>query len=154
MRATAALLLTGLLAAPAAAIDSLSGVWEGKFTCGSTTATYTTKGSKTAATLFVEDLGGGTGRARFNNATVYPIPIGIVSGADAPISARIAGVMCGFTPDGGGAVLQGLAKVKSGSEKGTLTGELIHYGVGSVGICRFKVKRTGPLEAPIGVCPP
>jgi hypothetical protein len=154
MRATAALLLTGLLAAPAAAIDSLSGVWEGKFTCETTTAASTTKGAKAPATLFIEDLGGGTGRARFNNATVLPVPIGIVSGADAPTSGRIAGVMCGFTPDGGGAVLQGLAKVKSGSDKGTLTGELIQYGVGSVGICRFKVKRAGPLKTPVGVCPP
>jgi hypothetical protein len=154
MRATAVLLLTGLLAAPAAAIDSLSGVWEGKFTCESTTATTTSKGGKTAATLFIEDLGGGTGRARFNNATVFPVPIGIVSGADVPTSARIVGVMCGFTPDGGGSVLQGLAKVKSGSDKGTLSGELITYGPSSVGICRFKVKRTGPLANPVGVCPP
>lgn len=154
MRATAVLLLTGVLAAPAAAIDSLSGVWEGKFTCESTTATTTSKGWKSPATLFIEDLGGGAGRARFNNATVFPVPIGIVSGADAPTSARIAGVMCGFTPDGGGAILQGLAKVKSGSEKGTLSGELIQYGVGSVSVCRFKVKRTEPLGTPVGNCPP
>jgi hypothetical protein len=154
MRATAVLLLTGLLAAPAAGIDSLSGVWEGKFTCESTTETSTTKGTKTTATLFVEDLGGGTGRAKFSNAMLLPIPVGIVSGADAPTSARIAGVICGFTPDAGGFVLQGLAKVKSGSEKGTLSGELIEYGVGLVSLCRFKVKRTGPLEAPIGPCPP
>jgi hypothetical protein len=154
MRAAVPFLLTGFLAVPAAGIDSLSGVWEGKFTCESTTAASTTKGSKTAATLFLEDLGGGTGRARFNNATVLPVPIGIVSGADAPTSARIAGVMCGFTPDGGGSILQGLAKVKSGSDKGTLSGELITYGPSSVGICRFKVKRTGPLESPLGNCPP
>jgi hypothetical protein len=154
MRATAVLLLTGLVAPPAAGIDSLSGVWEGKFTCESTTTATTNKGAKAPATLFLEDLGGGTGRARFNNATVLPVPIGIVSGADVPTSARIAGVMCGFTPDGGGSILQGLAKVKSGSEKGTLSGELITYGPGSVGICRFKVKRTGPLESPVGACPP
>ena len=154
MRATAVLLLAGLLAAPAAGIDSLSGVWEGKFTCESTTPTATTKGTKTTATLFLEDLGGGTGRARFSNAMLLPIPIGIVSGTDAPTSARIAGVMCGFTPDGGGFFLQGLSKVKSGSETGTLTGELIEYGVNFVSVCRFKVKRTGPLEAPIGPCPP
>ena len=85
---------------------------------------------------------------------MFPVPIAIVSGTDAPTSGRIAGVMCGFTPDGGGSILQGLAKVKSGSEKGTLSGELIQYGVGAIGVCRFKVKRTGPLESPIGNCPP
>jgi hypothetical protein len=153
-----ALLLLGLAARPAAAIDDLSGVWEGKFTCGSTSDAATSVRDKADATLYLEDLGSGSGRARFNNATVFPIPVTIVSGTDKPTLGRIAGVMCGFAPDTGGFLLHGLARVASGSDKGTLSGELIAYGGGvaphGVSICRFKVKRTGPLGAPVGDCPP
>jgi hypothetical protein len=155
---SSALLLAWLVAAPAGAIDSLSGVWEGKFTCDSTSPTDTSVRQKADATLYVEDLGNGSGRARFNNATILPVPITVVSGADAPTSGRIAGVMCGFSADTGGALIQGLAKVKAGSEKGAMTGELIQFGGGvaphAVSVCRFKVKRVGPLETPIGDCPP
>jgi hypothetical protein len=152
------MLLAGLAAAtPAGAIDSLSGVWTGKFSCGSTTATTTSK-QKVDATLFVEDLGDGTGNVRVTNASLLPFPVKIVSGADRPTEGRLAGVVCDFDPVAGGLVVQGLAKVKSGSEKGAMTGQLIDYSVGaggvSVSVCSFKLKRTGPLESPVGACPP
>jgi len=153
----AALLALVPIADPARAIDDLSGVWTGTFTCGSTTETTTEPKGTADATLYLEDFADGSGRARFNNATVYVLPVTIVSGADKPDEARLVGVMCGFDQDTGGSLIQGLAKVKSGSDAGTMTGELVTYGGGVaphlVSVCRFKVKRTGPLEAPLGDCP-
>ena len=152
-----AVFLLVAIAPQARAIDDLSGVWTGAFTCGVTSETFTEPKAKADATLHVEDLGNGNGRARFNNATVSVVPVTIVSGADEPAQARLAGVMCGFTADTGGSLIQGLAKVKPGSQKGTIKGELVTYGGGGaplISVCGFKVKRTGPLEAPLGDCPP
>ena len=148
-----------LAASPAAAIDSMTGVWRGKFVCASTNETTTEPRQKADATIFVEDLGGGASRVRVNNLFVLPIPSTIVSGADAQEQARIAGVGCGFNADTGGLVLQASAKIKPGSPKGTMTGEFITFGGGVaihlVSVCRFKVKREATtLETPIGDCPP
>jgi hypothetical protein len=147
-------LLIAIAASPAAAIDDLSGVWEGKFSCDATSPTTTSLRDKPDATLYLEDRGDGTGRARFNNVTVFPIPVTIVSGADKPGLGRLAGVMCGFDADTGGILVQGRASLKPGSEKGTLTGEVISFVAQQVSICRFKVKRRGPLPGPVGDCPP
>jgi hypothetical protein len=153
-----AALATALIAAPASAIDSLSGIWRGKFTCGSTSPTGTSPSTKADATISVEDLGGGSGRIRINNLLIVPITVTIVSGTDKPEQGRVAGVNCGFDADTGGTLIQSLAKVKAGSDKGAMTGEVITFGGGvaphAVTVCRFKVKRAEPLAAPIGDCPP
>jgi hypothetical protein len=156
---TSALLGVALAASPAAAVDSLTGVWRGKLFCESTNETTTEPRQKADATLFVEDLGGGASRVRVNNLFVFPIPSTIVSGADVPERARLAGVGCGFNADTGGLVLQASAKIKPGSPKGTMTGEFITFAGGVathlVSVCRFKVKREETtLETPIGDCPP
>jgi hypothetical protein len=154
-----ALLGAALAASPAAAVDSLTGVWRGKLVCVSTNDTTTEPRQKADATVFVEDLGGGAARVRVNNLFVLPIPSTIVSGADVPERARIAGVGCGFDADAGGLVLQASAKVKPDSPKGTMTGEFINFAGGVaphfVSICTFKVKREETtLATPIGDCPP
>jgi hypothetical protein len=157
IRSAVTTFLIALAAFPAAAIDDLSGVWEGKFTCDATTPTNSSLRGKSDATLYLEDRGDGSGRARFNNATILPVPVTVVSGTDKPGLGRLAGVMCGFDANTGGILVQGRASLKPGSEKGTLTGELISFDGGvapHVSICRFKVKRTGPLAAPVGDCPP
>jgi hypothetical protein len=149
----AAFLVAASVGVPAHAIDSLTGVWEGKFTCDATSDTATSR-SKADATFRFVDAGTGAGTAAINNLFVNPIPITIVSGADKPDRARVAGVGCGFNPDVGGLVLEASVKIKPGSEKGTMTGAVLTYNgaLHTVTVCRFKVKRTAIKAPKIGAC--
>src|SRR5262245_10023832 len=92
----AALVLAAAIASPAAAIDSLTGVWRGKQTCEGATPAATAKGDKAEMTIFLEDHGDGTGGVRVNNAIAETMPIAIVSGADKPEQAYLMGFTCDF----------------------------------------------------------
>src|SRR5262245_14673144 len=119
-----ALLFAAMAASPAAAIDAITGVWEGKFTCDAT-AGATTSHSKAVATFFFDDRGSGKGVLRISNVTLESIPIRVVSGADALDRARVAGTACSFDPATGGIVVEASLRIRPGSEKGTMTGEVI-----------------------------
>ena len=151
------MMIAALLAAsPAGALDDLTGLYSGKFTCEATTDSESSSTS-VENTLYLDDAGGGNAFAYINDTLLY-FRASVVSAPEKPDEGRVGGPDCNVSPSDGGSFIQAVVKAKSGSDKASLKGEFITTRVGGsphvVQVCRFNLKRTTTtLPAPITNCP-
>jgi hypothetical protein len=139
-------------ASPAAAIDNVTGTYEGKMTCRQIASGATTK-VKQDVTVDV-----------FEGKSNIGVDVGSVSTAIGGVlvedtaktdRAKLVGVECGVTfLNTAGGVLHADVVIKPGSDKGTIKGTLIVMDefapLGS--LCTFTAKRTSTAEPDIEPC--
>jgi len=148
----AALALLVLLGArPAAALESLTGTWEGKISCdaidGGTVAHFSAP-----ATVYFDD--GGAGLMGIGIQTSTNFFARYVVDAARPDQAVIQASSCDFDTDTvEGTVLRGEVKTKAGSTSASFSGTLIVLdGPGATTTeCTLKLKRVS-LAAPMPIC--
>jgi hypothetical protein len=146
-----------LSAAPARALESLSGAWTGKLSCKGSAAGNATK-SKRDLTLRIVDGEGVQMTVAADGAVIgETVRVFLAEDAAKTDRGRFAGVSCDLDAFS----LQGLsisadAVVKTGSGKGSLKGTL--YRVSPMGVvledCTFSAKRTDALPPKIEFCLP
>jgi hypothetical protein len=143
-----------LVAAPASALEDLTGVYVGTLDCAWTNDEESTRGTF-GAELHVDDDGAG-------NAHLYSVNSGfafrasVVSPSATPTRGRVGGPACNLLASTGGYVVHATAETKAG--KASLRGEFILLRVGAsehlVQVCRFVLRRSPtPLPEPIPGCP-
>src|SRR5262245_7998499 len=111
------LLVSAILAlAPlrAAALDDLTGTYEGKLSCEGANGTENFRSSSDIA-VFVDDANDGSAFLYVNNIGYFHVAI--VSPSGAPDSGRLGGPSCGFTFAAGGQLFQAAVRAKDGSDK-------------------------------------
>ena len=133
-----------LAAVPASAIDPLTGVYEGKYSCkGSNNGTPT----KAKGDLTLGILEGDTVLA---NLTEDAVQVGIfpellhIEETAKDDRSKVAGGDCGLLNVGRGIALHGDVSIKAGNEKGTIKGTYIRMGEkpNRIDLCTFTVKRS------------
>jgi hypothetical protein len=144
-----------LLAAPssAAALENLSGVYQGKLSCRTLDAGVAGK-EKVPFTLGIVDDGAGGVDAHSQQLppTFYGF---VVADAGKPQRAVLSFVQCGLEDTQlAGAAIHAEARTKAGSPKATLTGTVIRMQKSSpaAAICHFRVKRVDPNPPPLPLC--
>jgi hypothetical protein len=153
----AALLAVTLAASPSAAIDDISGEWIGKRSCDITNFTGSAHFNQDVV-LYVDQLK----KSDVDSAFAYldppgfPLRLVVTFGASKGTRARVAGHACDFSEATGGYVFHASANIKSGSDKGAMTGKLIDYHIGQfefVTVCHLKLRRIrSTIDAPLS-CP-
>jgi|GEM_PF-4594105 len=144
------------LAAPAEAIDDVTGTYEGTITCREIAGGVAAKTKRDVVVEVVE------GKAPFASVDVTadgtPIATAVLGllAEDAAKSDRgkVAGIECGFDfLDREGATFHADVLIEPGSEKGTLKGTLLDMDdeLGIAAICTFKAKRTS-TKADVTLC--
>jgi hypothetical protein len=146
-----------LSAAPARAVESLSGTWTGKLSCKGTAAGNATK-SKRDLTLRIVDGEGVQISVLADGAVIgETVRVFLAEDAEKTDRGRIAGVSCdldAFSLEG--LSLSAEVVVKAPSGKGSLKGAL--YRLEPMGTvledCTFSAKRTDALPPKIEFCLP
>lgn len=141
-------------AAPAAAIGSLTGTYEGSMSCASTTDVESSR-SKVPAGFYVDDNGGGNVFIYVNNTLqLFRTAVVAPGGAD---QGQLGGPACAISPATGGWTLRAAAKSKPGSTNASMKGEIAIFAVGasphSVQVCRFSVQRVSTDDPNLTACP-
>jgi hypothetical protein len=140
-------------AAPAAAIDSVTGTYEGKMTCRQIASGATTKVKQDVVVGIFE------GTSNFIGVDVGDVSTAIggilVEDTAKADRAKLVGVECGVSYlNTVGGVLHADVVIKPGSDKGTLKGTLIVMDelapLGS--LCTFTAKRTSTAEPVVDQC--
>jgi hypothetical protein len=150
------LLASALLgAAPAAAIGSLTGTYEGSMSCESATDAESSR-NKLPAGFFVDDNGGGNVFLYVNNTLqVFRTAVVAPGGGD---QGQLGGPACAISPSTGGMTIRATVKAKPGATSASMKGEMVIFGVGasthSVGVCRFSVQRVSTEDPDLTACPP
>ena len=144
-----------LAAVPASAIDPLTGVYEGKYSCKGSNNGAPTKG-KGDATLGIFEDGAILANLAEDGSQVgiFPEMLHIEETAKADRS-KLAGGDCGLLNVGRGIALHGDVVIKTGSEKGTIKGTYIRMGEkpNRIDLCTFTVKRTSTTAPKLANCP-
>ena len=150
-------LATGLAlaAVPALAIDSLTGTYEGKFSCKGSNAGAPTK-AKGDATVAISE-----GVSILANVSENGTPVGgtfellHIEETAKDDRSKIAGADCGLLNVGRGVALQGDVVIKTGGEKGTIKGTYIRMGEkpNRIDLCTFNAKRTAIADPEVQGCP-
>ena len=144
-------------ATAAAAIDNVTGTYEGKVTCQKIEGGVASK-TKADVVVEVEEGKGGFASA---DVIVDGTPIAtallgfLAEDAAKTDRARIAAIECGFDFfDKEGATFHAEIAIKAGSEKGSLKGTLLDMddAVGLAGVCTFKAKRTSTAVPDVTLC--
>jgi hypothetical protein len=113
-----------LAAAPASAVESLSGTWEGTLKCQTLDSGTTTK-TKVDQTVAIEDLGE-EGVVLNLQSTKGLFNGFVVADGKKPQNGILSAAGCGFNqPDLEGGVLQLEVKTKAGDVKASLKGDLL-----------------------------
>jgi hypothetical protein len=150
---SATLLCSVLSAAPALAVESLTGTWEGSLKCQTLDSGTTTK-SKVDQSVVISDLG--VEGIRVHLVSTKGIFEGyVVADGKKPANGQISTVSCFFNdPDRAGGVLQADVKTKAGDEKASLKGELLLMDEenGIIESCSLSVKRVSLEGAAIPIC--
>jgi hypothetical protein len=150
---TAALVLS---AAPARAIDSLSGTYEGKASCKGISGGDATK-VKTGLTIRIVEGAGITMTAAFTGSMGGETLLGFHAEYTGKVDrAKLAAVSCGLSSGNvDGVSLEGDVVIKPGSEKGTVKGSLTVYVADGnvIDVCTFSVKRTSNIAPKLLGCP-
>ncbi|HVH07791.1 MAG TPA: hypothetical protein VNE71_17495 [Myxococcota bacterium] len=155
-----AAVLAGLvMAAPAVAIESINGTYEGKVRCRENAAGTLAKTKQDLLLRIVGDAG------IFNldvvaSGELYAALVAgtIVEHAGKPDRATLAGVDCELSAASGiGSALHAEIAIKPGSEQGTVKGTLLRLsgdGGATSELCTFTAKRTSTALPSISACPP
>ena len=152
--ATIATLLGSVLsAAPAVAVESLTGTWEGSLKCQTLDDGTVTK-PKSDQTVVIADSG--VDGIRVHLVSTKGVFEGyVIADGKKPANGMISVASCGFNdPDLVGGVLQGDVKTKAGDEKASLKGELLLMNEenGIIESCSLSVKRVSLKGAAIPLC--
>jgi hypothetical protein len=144
-----------LAALPASAIDSLTGTYEGKFSCKGSNNGAPTKGKGDAVLTITEDgtvLAALTENGAPAGGTFDLLHIEETAKQD---RSKVAGADCGLLNVGRGIALEGDVVIKTGSEKGTVKGSYIRLGdkPARIDVCTFTVKRTSTTDPAVQGCP-
>jgi hypothetical protein len=142
-----------LAASPALALEDLTGSWLGTATCDVVTVLEHEK-TKENVTVVIDDDPTGNAFLTLGIATYH---VTVIEDPDSPSKGRVGGQECNANPDLGVDALALSVKAKDGSDKGTMSGELVTTRTGKaprVAVCKVKLKRTSTtIEAPILGCP-
>jgi hypothetical protein len=156
MKWLSTLALTGcalLVPTQGLALENLTGVYEGLLACEQDDGSG--KLSIHLDTGFdVSDDGAGNIAMRLHNNGLT-FRGAVTPSTDAPDRGGIGALLCSFSATTGGNLLHGAASTKPGSPKATLQLDLVDMFIGShsIGLCRFKGKRTTTtLGSPVA-CP-
>lgn len=157
MNARNAILAIGLCsvlsAAPALAVEPLTGTWEGSLKCQTLDSGTVTK-PKSDQTVIISD--GGVDGLLMNLVSTKGIFEGfVVADGKKPANGQISAASCDFSNDNLiGGVLQADVKTKAGDEKASLKGELLlmHEVNGIIESCSISVKRVSLKGAAIPTC--
>jgi hypothetical protein len=143
-----------LSAAPALAVESLTGNWEGSLKCQTLDSGTTTK-PKFDQTVVISD--GGVDGIRVHLVSTKGIFEGfVVADGKKPANGQISVVSCDFSGTNlVGGVLQADVKTKAGDVKASLKGDLLLMDEtnGIIESCSLSVKRVSLKGAAIPTCP-
>jgi hypothetical protein len=142
-----------LVAGPALALESLSGVYDAKVKCSGIDGG--TKGKqKTTVQMAIADQGAGSLLIDFAGLQTG---VGFaLTDVQKPDTGTMSGVACTLLPDSiDGWTLQTFAKVKAGTDKATLKGTLIilDEAGGQAAACKLNAKRISVVTPKLSVCP-
>lgn len=139
-------------AAPAGAVENLTGTYEGKLRCRSIASGVT---DKTTIPVTVE-VGHQNDLVTIDLAGLVEAIQGyVVSAQDKPQNGVVAAASCGFDSQNlDGAVLHAEVRTKPGSEKASIQGTLIrtHPVEYQVELCSFRVKRVSTVPPNLTPC--
>lgn len=142
-----------LAASSSGALEDLTGSWLGTRTCDSV-STLEHEKTKEDVTLVIDDDPSGDAFLDLQGVTYH---VTVLADPDAPAKGRVGGQECNASPDNGVDALALTAKAKDGSDKGTLSGDLVSVRTGKVPrvtVCKLKLKRASTtIETPIIGCP-
>ena len=142
-----------LAASPALALEDLTGSWLGTATCDVVSAALHDK-TKIDVTVVIDDDPTGNAFLTLDAVTYHVV---VIEDPDSPAKGRVGGQECNANPDLGVDVLALSVKAKDGSDKGTMSGELVVTRTGKaprVSVCKVKLKRVSTtIETPIIGCP-
>jgi hypothetical protein len=145
-----------LAAAPASAIDLLTGTYTGKMSCKGQSGIEATK-SKSDITIDVVEGMGVLLQVKQGPILLAEVVEALVLESMAkPDRAKLGGLSCLLEAGQlSGIAFQADAVIKEGSEKGTLKGSLIRYesGASIVDVCTFSAKRTSTAAPVLAACP-
>lgn len=157
-RGLALLLALAPLAAPAYAIDSLTGTYEGKASCKGVFGDVATKVKYDIEIRLSEQKDGVVMTTFFEGAMGSDLYRSYhVEVADKPDRAKIGGVTCTLATEADvtGIALQGDVVIKPGSAKGTIKGTYTLYSAPPIlDACTFSVKRTSTAPPKVIGCVP
>jgi hypothetical protein len=150
--ALAACAAAALAAGPAAALESLTGVYQGKIKCSGLLGGTKVKG-KTDVEVDVSDVGGAL---LLSVGDLGSFEGFAVTETKKPERGKVSAVSCGLsvaTLDG--AMLNADVSIKAGTAKGSLHGTLFLSGDegGDARTCDLKVKRISTVAPMIITCP-
>jgi hypothetical protein len=140
-------------ASPAAAVENLTGTWEGTLKCRVLNGTTVQK-TKAPVTLEIIDSGVGGVQAELVSTDSTFVGFVVAESAGAP-KGVLASATCGFAFDDlDGGTLQADVKTKAGSEKASIKGHVAFMGVGqgTTRVCTIAAKRTSAVEPDIIGC--
>ena len=144
-------------ATAAAAIDSVTGTYEGKITCRQIAKGLASK-TKGAVVVEVREGKGGFASADViaDGTPIATALLGFLAEDGAKTDrAKVAAIECGYDfLEREGATFHADIVIKPGSEKGTLKGTLLDMddAVDAAGICTFTAKRTSTAEPDVTLC--
>ena len=145
-----------LCAAPGAAIDSVSGTWEGKLTCREVAGGVASKTKQDVTVRIGEDMGN-VGVDVHSGMTPIATAIGGFLAEDGAKQnkAKLVGIECGLSwnQQSGGAI-QADVTIPPGSTKGTLKGTLtlMDSATTRAAQCTFSAKRTSTVVGQLSPC--
>jgi hypothetical protein len=142
-----------LAASSAGALEDLTGSWLGTATCDIVLPAQHDK-VKSDVTVVIDDDPTGNAFLTFNAVTYH---VAVIEDPDSPAKGRVGGQECNASAILGVDVLALSVKAKDGSDKGTMSGELVTTRTGkapTVSVCKVKLKRVSTtIETPITDCP-
>ena len=142
-----------LLGAPARAVEDLSGTYEGKLRCATTTAGLTTK---TKQAVSVEVVDSGTDGVLFEVVTVEDRIVGLViEDAEKAENGILPAASCDYEAfEQVGVVARLAVRTKAGTEQASLKGTLLRANIDTAtsSICTLDVKRVSTVVPDIEPC--
>jgi hypothetical protein len=133
--------IVALAAAPAAAVESLTGTWEGTLKCTGTDSGAPVK-TKTDVTINVQD-GDGVGLNIVGDGAPGIFFGFVVADTAKPLTGILTGATCGVVENGEGGVMHLAVKTKAGDVKASMKGDilLLDQEGGDAKACTLTAKR-------------
>jgi hypothetical protein len=145
-------------ASPAQAIDNMTGLYNGKMSCKGNQDGVPTKSKGLASVSILEDTTIRLLVALDGALLGGPVNVFRLAEDAKPDRAKIQGLDCPSTTSSiSSLTVVGDVAIKSGTDKGTIKGTLIHRNQGvpnRIDVCTFTVKRTSTELPEVLPCPP
>lgn len=141
------------LAAPAAAIESVSGTWNGKLRCKGIQDGSFAKQKSDITVAIVDD---GAGGLVFDFEGIGGFEGFVLGSAKKPATGTLSALSCLVSQDlGEGGTFHAEVKVKPGSGKASFKGTmtLMHRGSSVSSLCQVKAKRVSAVTPMVPACP-